>query len=298
MKKAVVTGAAGFVGMNVTEALQKAGYFVYAVVRPGSEHNERIQEAENIRKVELDAHELERLPMYIAEPCDVFFNLVVRGQYDAFDVQRENIDFAIAAVRAAHALGCTRFVMTGSQAEYGCVHHEITEEQLPDPVTSYGAAKLAACYLTRNLAAQLGIEWVWGRIFSTFGKYELPTTMIGYLIRTLAKGESPVLTDATQHWSYTYSTDVAEAIVALAERGRSGEIYNISTAEHHPLKYYTERIRSFMGADVPAIRYGKKAWNGVELMPVVEKIRRDTGWQAKVSFDEGLTRAYADYAAK
>ena len=54
MKKIIITGAAGFLGKNTVEVLQKKGYFVYAVIRPGSLHNDRLQETDRLKKIELD----------------------------------------------------------------------------------------------------------------------------------------------------------------------------------------------------------------------------------------------------
>ncbi len=49
MKKVIVTGAAGFAGCNLVEALLEKGYFVYAVVRPASSHNTRLHESEQLK---------------------------------------------------------------------------------------------------------------------------------------------------------------------------------------------------------------------------------------------------------
>ena len=119
-------------------------------------------------------------------------------------------------------MGCERFVATGSQAEYGPQTDLITEETLPQPIDAYGSAKLATCVLSRQLALDIGIDWIWGRIFSVYGKYEPPGRMLPDLIEALLAGKDYTLSAATQYWDYLHSTDCAEALVALAEWGKVG----------------------------------------------------------------------------
>lgn len=72
MKKAIVTGGMGFVGMNLILELLKKDYFVYVITRPGSGHNDRIQDSDSLRKIALDIHNFQELPNYINESCDIF----------------------------------------------------------------------------------------------------------------------------------------------------------------------------------------------------------------------------------
>jgi len=291
MKKAIVTGAAGFTGLNLVEALLAAGYFVYAVVRPGSAHNKRIPTGPQLSMVEADLGDFAALPEKITEKCDVFFHLAWQGDRDDFAVQYGNVDASLMALEAAAQLDCRRFICTGSQAEYGLQQGAVTEETLPMPVNAYGAAKLAACYLTKRRAEQLGVAWIWGRIFSIYGKYEPATTLISYLVASLRSGESPNLTAATQNWDYLYSEDAADALLALAAAGQSGEIYNIANGNYRPLREFTEEVRAHFAPQV-ALSYGEDARQIVSLQPVVEKIQQDTGWRAKTPFMEGLMRSY------
>ena len=75
MRCAVVTGAAGFVGCNLVEALLAHGYFVYAVVRKGSSHNERLAELNRVKLIYADMSEYNRLAEMMDETADVFFTL-------------------------------------------------------------------------------------------------------------------------------------------------------------------------------------------------------------------------------
>ena len=285
MKKVVVTGAAGFAGGNLVESLLKRQYYVYAVVRPDSSHNSRLSNLDKLKLIECEMQDYDNLHHLIDDPCDAFYHLA--WQAGSFEAQKQCIEYSLKALEAATEIGCRRFVCTGSQAEYGPQKTLITEDTYPHPVTAYGAAKLAACVLTKQRASELGLEWVWGRIFSLYGKYEPRGRMLPDLISALQEGRDFQLSAATQYWDYLYSSDGAEALVAIGEKGCSGEIYNVANGDYHPLKYFTEKIREIVAPN-RKIFYGEELENATSLQVSVEKIKKDTGWSPQVEFGEGI----------
>ena len=313
IKKAIVTGAAGFAGYSLTSHLLAHGYEVYAVVRPKSAHNDRLL-PENIEKtlkldiekgslesaivqsnierydiekrlhiVELDSSDYGELDNRINDKCDVMFHLTWAGGRDNFDEQFKNISDTIKVLDEAVKLGCKRFVCTGSQAEYGIKEGSITEDLNPEPINAYGAAKVAAMYLTKRKAEQLGIDWIWGRIFSLYGLYEPSGRMLPDLIRKLSNGETVQLSDCSQNWDYLDAGDAAECIIALGERGHSGEIYNIANGDYKPLKKFVEIMEQQFSKGGQVI-YGKKADPFVTLEPSVDKTMQHTNWKARLEF--------------
>ncbi len=285
MKSAIVTGAAGFAGYSLTQALVKHGYKVYAILRPGSDHNQRLVFGPALVGIELDSEEFQRIPEFVTEPCDVFYHLAWAGLRDDFYGQNRNIEYTIMALEAAAAIGCTRFVCTGSQAEYGMKDHLITEVDLPEPINAYGAAKLSALYLSKRRAEQLGIEWIWGRIFSLYGLYEPAGRMLPDLITKLQNREEITLSDCTQNWDYLDVRDAAEALVCLGEKGISGEIYNIANGDYRALRDYVEFANQKFADGNGRIQYGAKAEPYISLSPDVSKLK-SLGWTPVYRFLE------------
>ena len=281
MKKCIVTGAAGFTGCNLVERLLAAGYFVYCVVRENSAHNKRLENLANVQLVYADLTEYKNLHQQIQEPCEIFFHLSWQGGRYDFAAQYQNVEDTLGALEAAKEIGCKRFVCTGSQAEYGPHQDLITEETCPHPIDAYGSAKLAACILTRQRAMDLGIEWIWGRIFSLYGKYEPTGRMLPELVASLQAGKDFYMqSDGQQNWDYLNVIDGAEALIALGEKGRSGEIYNIASGKHKPLKEFIEDVQKVINSEAK-VHYAEDKKALFSLQVDVTKIACDIGYNKK-----------------
>lgn len=304
-KIAIVTGAFGFAGANLTEHLLDYGYKVYAIGRKGSAHNERFEESESLRKVLIDMEDYDKICGYIDEDdisgadAIALFHLSWGGQRDDFDTQRRNIDGSLRLLDSARNIKekclksknmdvSIRVVGIGSQAEYGVKSGLITEDLSLEPFSAYGSCKAAAYYLMESKARILGIDFIWGRIFSLIGKYEPEGRMLPDVVRKLAAGEKVSLSSCEQFWDYLDAGDAADAIIALFEKGVTGEVYNIANGDYDRLKNFVVRAAKCVGADESLISYGNRANPFVSLEVSGEKIKKDTGWEPKVSFEESI----------
>lgn len=293
-KQAIVTGAAGFLGANLVQILSAHSYIVYAIVRPGSSHNMRLSGIKNVYVTELDIDKISQLPNIIKpsnNPIDIFYHLAWHGnRYDPIE-QYINIDEALRTIEVASKMKCRRWIATGSQAEYGSRKELLTEDLIPDPFCAYGTAKVAACYTTKYYAGNLGVDWIWARIHSLYGKYEPSGRMLPDLVKNLKSGKDVDLSSCTQYWNYLDARDASEALIALGERGHSGEIYNIAAEESRPLKDYVEIIHAMYGQRL-TISYGNPPSPFVSLRPSIDKLKHDTGWTQKISFKTGLQETH------
>lgn len=194
MKRIIVTGATSMIGTALIEECIRHDIEVYAVVRAGSSKTKRLPESARIHQIECELEKLEELPAKITGECDTFFHIAWgntgENRNSSTELQSRNVFYTLKAVRAAHAMGCKRFIGAGSQAEYGPMDvPRIAPDSPVHPTTPYGASKLAANQLSFMLCKELGIEWIWPRIFSVYGIYEKETTMIASGLRKMLKGE-------------------------------------------------------------------------------------------------------------
>lgn len=285
IKTAVVSGAAGFTGIALVTKLLEKNVAVYALVRPGSSHNGRLpKEHPFLHIIETEPERYADLVLHLKDCPAVFFHLIWGGEKGIWN-QKWNLDVSLQALELAHRLGCERFISTGSQAEYGVVPLDTIarEDMVPHPVNSYGATKVAACYLTEEFARELGLEWIWCRIFSLIGQYEPEKRMLPSLYHSLQEGVEYHMSSGQQNWDYLDVYDAAEALIALAEKGRAGEIYNIANGSYRPLIEYTEEIRRELFPNEKIV-YGSDPTPFISLQPSVEKIKDHTGWIPRIPF--------------
>ncbi len=290
-KSVIITGAAGFAGYSTCLEFAEQGYSVWAVVRPGSAHNARLNDHPNVHAIELDCSRIRNLNGMIPVTPEAFVHLAWSGKRYELDTQLDNVQFTLEALKTAKELGCRRFLCTGSQAEYGATTLVQEESMMPEPFCAYGAAKVSVCYLSRGLARELGIEWIWGRIFSLYGTGEPDSRMLPALVGKLKKNEKVQLSSCRQNWDYLHVRDGAKAILALTERGKSGEIYNIARGDYRPLKEYVEEAGRILDSQSEVV-YGSDPEPFVSLQPSVDKIFRDTGWKPGISFEEGIRAGF------
>ncbi len=276
-------------GYHLTKALSESGYSVYALVRAGSEHNNRIKQFNNVSLIEISGYELGDTCGQIPSGCDFLINLVwtPADRYD-YESQMKNAYYSIKMLELTYRVKCRRYVGIGSQAEYGVASGIVVEDTTPcKPVCGYGASKVASCCFTRRRAEELGLEWVWGRLFSVYGEYEPKQRLIPHIMNCLEEGDILNLSSCRQNWDFLYGTDAGEALLALAEQGRNGKIYNIADGRYRPLRDYVYDIVDLYDTK-SEIRFGADPDPFVSLQPSVDKLKEDTGWYPKVSFADGI----------
>ena len=284
--RVIVTGAAGFLGYNLTKALSDRGDRVFALVYPGSMHNELLKGMPNVEMIEVDLMGDFSLPDKVKD-ADVTFHLAWAGKRNDFESQKKNVDAAIKLIKELKRLNCKRIITTGSQAEYGATREIETEDLTPNPFCAYGAAKVATLYLSRKLASDLDLDWIWARIFSLYGVQEPENRMLPALLKALKEDKEFALSSCNQNWDYLDARDAANALIALVERGKSGEIYNVAAGDYRPLKEYVKIMEDITGTH-GKVSYGEDPNPYVSLSPDISKLKADTDWKPCITFEQGV----------
>lgn len=255
MKTAIVTGATGFLGGALVTELTKKGIYVYALCRKNSQRLLRMEGLDNVHIIEVDLNDLTHINGFSS---DVFYHVAWEGPRNDFNKQYKNIAQALHCVSLAAKLGCKRFIGLGSQAEYGSINGIITEESPLKPITAYGSCKVAAYYLTTDLANRLGIEHIWARVFSVYGPHDNPNSLIPQLIAALQNNSVfSLVSDGMHIWNYLHEEDAARVLRLLGEREGISGVYNVASRESKPLREYVEIVRECVNKDA-VVRYGSE----------------------------------------
>ncbi len=301
MKKVVMTGPTGSIGIALIQQCIAQGIRVLAIVRPHSKRTDRIPRSPLVQVVacsldtlcDLDEKALERagVESFDYDVCYHFaWEATIGSGRNDMKLQTANIGYALDAVALAARLGCHTFVGAGSQAEYGRWEEKLSEYTPTFPESGYGMAKLCAGAMTRLECSRLGMRHVWARILSVYGPGDGEQTMISMVIRKLLAGEIPALTAGIQQWDYLHCRDAANAMYLLGEKGRDGSIYCVGSGNARPLREYIEILRDCINPAL-ALDFGAVAYGPQQIMYLcadIEKLTEDTGFIPEVNFEDGI----------
>lgn len=301
MKRVIITGPTGAIGVALIEECISHGIEVVAVVRPGSKRKENIPTHKLVQVVECDLNWLARLaelPEVTLRPCDTFYHLGWDGTFgnsrNNMQGQLLNIQYTLDAVQAAKQLGCKRFIGAGSQAEYGRCEEKLNADTPTFPENGYGIAKLCAGQMSRIQCEQEGMEHIWTRILSIYGPYDGMNTMVMSIIRTLLKGDKPSTTKGEQQWDYLYAKDAGYAMYLLGEKGVSGKTYCIGSGKTRQLKEYIiticDYIEQMHNVKLP-LGIGEIPYADRQVMHLcadISELEKDTGFAPRYEFEEGI----------
>lgn len=292
--RALVTGASGFVGTHLVERLRGAGHTVTAAGGPhdGGEH------------LPIDLNDVENLhaAFDLAQP-DVVFHLaaqafVPRALEAPAETYQTNVTGTANLLQAlrehkARSQRDVRLLFVSSAEVYGAQPQSampIRESCAPNPANPYAASKAAAEAVVLGEARSFGVDAVITRAFNHIGpgqneRFAVPS--FAAQLAAIAAGGEPVMFvgNLEAKRDFLDVRDVVDAYAALAERGTSGEIYNVCSGTaasmreilaeliriaHVPVEVRDDPAR-MRPADVP-VMYGDNA-----------KLRAQTGWEPKIA---------------
>ena len=299
MKKAIVTGATGFVGSYLVAQLCAAQYSVCAMVRNDA-GKPILPFPEGVRVVasELSAYLSPETSQALRthREADVFYHLAwdgsagpARGNYA---LQLANVRHTCDAVSLASELGCARFIGAGSIMEDECLQALVAKGVIPPPAYHYSIAKHTAFLMAKTEAAQRDIPFLWGKISNAFGAHDPTARFINTTLRKMMSDEPCQLSPCTQVYDFIYVSELARAFQRIGEAGTPGEAYYIGSGKPAPLLEFVEIMRALTGTR-STIEYGALPGNAASLDEACfdhRKLLQDTGFVCRINFAEGIQK--------
>jgi len=312
MRRACVTGGAGFIGSNLVDALAARGVEVVIVDDFRTGRHEFIAEAlarGGVRLIEGDVLDPDVLDEAIAG-CDWVFHLqanadVRRGlEHPKRDLEQNTIATA-NVLEAMRAHGVTRIAFSSTGSIYGEPELFPTPEDAPFPVQTslYGASKLAGEGLIGAYAAGYGFTGLIFRFVSILGERYTHGHVFDFF-QALKRDPRRlrVLGDGRQEKSYLYVQDCLSAILLAAERHAQepgAHVYNLGTDETIVVDESVGLIVSQLGCS-PEIEHtgGARGWVGDSPLIHLDTTRiRALGWKPQLTIVESVGRTVAWLAA-
>jgi dTDP-glucose 4,6-dehydratase len=329
----LVTGADGFMGSHLTEALVRLDANVHAFVRATSSgalnnigalrEQLKVHFADLTDKTSVDylIRELLDAPdkpyvfhlgaqAHVGESWHRPYETVMANTVGTLNLLQSIVD---------HGLELERFDTAGTSEEYGnpreaVAHHHsfddegslILHERSPiNPKSVYATSKVAADFLTMNYHDAFGIPGVVTRMFNNYGPRQNPRYVTGTIITQALTRETVELGQLDPMRDFCFCTDGVRGHLMVAARGIPGDLYVYGQGKNISMRDWADLIlrvgREQGHWDTREIvstpdRFRPGASEVMALRVGYEKLNRETGWEPRVSWEEGVARTIAWYA--
>ena len=310
MRTVLVTGAAGFIGSHLVDALVARGDRVRGLDDLSTGRRENLAQVSG----DFELHEASLLHRdALARACegvDVVFHeaalpSVPRSVQDPRTSHVINTDGTFELLEAARAAGVRRVIYAASSSAYGNQPgFPRVETMRPDPLSPYAVQKLTGELYLRSYAEVFGMETVSLRYFNIFGPRQAADSpysgVMAKWIMTLQRGERPVVFgDGEQGRDFTYVANVVHANMLASDAPAadvSGRVFNIATGQRHTLNDTYRVIQRLMESRVNA-EYGPVRSGDVrDSLGSIDAARDAFGYVPVVDFEEGLQRTVEWYS--
>ena len=304
----LVTGAGGFIGSRLTEALCVRGARVRAFVRYNSRADAGLLKAlppDVLRSVEVimgdlrDEDALEKAASGTALVFHLGALISIPYSYQhPVEVVQTNILGTLAVLQACRKSGA-RLIHTSTSEVYGTALRVPIDEQHPlQGQSPYSASKIGADKLVESYYRAFGVPAVTIRPFNTYGPGQSARAVIPTIITQALQAQEIHLGNLEVRRDFTYLDDTVAAFIKVAETpGIDGETFNLGSGQEVSIRELSEEILFLTGSQARVVvdeeRLRPEKSEVQRLLADNSKARRILGWEPKVSLREGLTQTIA-----
>jgi len=299
-KTVMVTGAAGFIGSHLTDALINLGAEVRGLDDLSDGKIENLAAAiERIDFVEGSITDAKTLDGLI-KGCDVVFHMGANAsvprssENPAYDFQA-NMVGTFEVLEAIRRHGAGRLLFASSAAVYGEPQTEsgqMGEDHPFVPKSPYGGTKLAGEFMIDAYARCYDLDHRRVRIFNTFGPRQRKYVMFDLLEKLRRDAVNlEVIGTGEQQRDYNYVGDTVLALLMVASHPDAhANVYNIAGGRPISISQLVDRIIDLTGIKRPAITYTMQSWPGDVMRMVADtsRIENELGYKPLVGLDDGI----------
>jgi nucleoside-diphosphate-sugar epimerase len=306
-KRVLVTGADGFMGSHLVEALLRLSARVIAFTRGTSTHGTSQVRLKNLAPVAPNIEQI--IAANVASPetvrilqdvtPDVIFHLAAEAYVPRSFEHPEEV-FAVNATGTLYTLEAARrlpklerLVVTSSSEVYGSAvgGRPIDESHPLNPTSPYAASKVAADRLAYSYRRTFGLPIAIIRPFNFYGPRHTYDVIPKFIKLALQGQDLTVYGDGEQRRDFTYVADTARGFLLMGSHPAAiGEVVNFGSGRSYSIKHTAERIVALTGSRSRIVYDRARLAEVDHLLCDPSKARRLFGWEAEVDLDEGLKR--------
>src|SRR3954471_10786946 len=304
--KALVTGAAGFIGSHLAGALLDRGaevlgldcftdYYPRAMKEANLDHNRTRQGFQFVEARIQDAD----LPALLDGVTHVFHLAAQAGVRKSWGrdfktYTENNVEVSQQLLEACVGRPLHRFVYASSSSLYGDnAAIPMREDALPQPVSPYGVTKLAAEQLCYLYHVNHGVPTTSLRYFTVYGPRQRPDMAFHRFIRAaLDRQPVTIYGDGEQTRDFTYVLDAVAGTMAAGDRGVPGRAYNLGGGSRVTVNQVLEIIGRVTGQPLNVRREAAQKGDMRDTYADTSLARTDLGFAPKISLEEGIQAEY------
>jgi dTDP-glucose 4,6-dehydratase len=236
--------------------------------------------------------------------CDVVVHFaaeshVDRSIYEPAPVIEANVTGTVVLLQVARKLNIQRFIHISTDEVYGDLLPETCagEESPLQPSSPYSASKAGADLLVRSYVRTFGFPALITRSSNNYGPYQFPEKFLPLMIANALDGKPlPIYGDGKQQRDWLHVEDNCGGILAVLERGRVGEVYNIGGADVEENLSMARRLLRLIGRPDSLLSYVKdRPGHDRRYALDCTKIERELGWKPAIALEEGLCQTISWY---
>jgi len=308
MGKYIVTGAAGFIGSHLVEALLARGENVVGIDELNDYYDPNLKR-QNLAQA-LTHHQFHFIEgnilnfnwTQLLKETEVIFHLAAQpgvraswGQYFHFYTERNLNATQVILEAAKEAKELQRFVYASSSSIYGNAERLPTPETTcPQPISPYGITKLAAEQLCWQYYQNFGVPATALRYFTVYGPRQRPDMAFHKFFRTVCR-EQPISIygDGKQTRDFTFISDAVAANLSAAEvSGAIGEVFNIGGGSRVALNQVLEKMEAIVGKTIQRTYHERATGDARDTSADISKAKKILHYTPQVELEQGLAKEW------
>ena len=303
MKKAIVTGATGYIGSVFVAYLIQKNIEVLALGRKdyadiSAIRKDKLEGAQylkvNMNEILSLKEKTSKIGWDTGNSC-VFFNLAWWGVSKLSDLdieaQLKNVPWSVNALEVANGMGCEKFIQIGTMEEaftYKYLELDYHQADQYNRHVIYSVAKIAAKKALQMKSSQLGIELIYVLHSHVMAPDDDKDSFLQVTLQKLINGDELVFSTGEQLFDVISTKDCALGYFLICEKGIPGRDYWVGSGQPKRLREYVERMYELYPSG-KQMQFGKMPYNDIKLSEEdfsIAHLVEDTGYMPSMSYEE------------